>query len=292
MISVIIPLYNKEAIIAKSLSSVLSQDFDDFEVVVVNDGSTDRSAEIVRSIDDSRLRLIEQENGGPSKARNTGVRNARGEWILFLDADDEMSKGALKTFVEYYSRHADVDMFMGEVEFTQNGERIKKQCYKEGIVKSIYKAQANYCLSPLAGTFILRRDLALAYPYDESIRRFEDMDFLLRIYKKVSLFLIPNTLNIHNCGYAEASKSRPYIKEDYVGHLVLEGNFWKHVCIYQMFFHEHKNYEEQCKKLYPSFYNKRGLYFFCIFLNRINSTRAFRKLWLKAIGMDIISFKQ
>ena len=60
MISVIIPLYNKEPIIERSLHSVLSQDYEDFEVVVVNDGSTDRSADIVRSINDPRIRLIEQ----------------------------------------------------------------------------------------------------------------------------------------------------------------------------------------------------------------------------------------
>ena len=100
MISVIIPLYNKEPIIERSLQSVLSQDYDDFEVVVVNDGSTDRSADIVRSINDPRIRLIEQENGGPSKARNTGTKNARGEWILFLDADDELLPGAELFFSE------------------------------------------------------------------------------------------------------------------------------------------------------------------------------------------------
>ena len=98
MISVIIPLYNKEQIIEKCIQSVLTQDYDDFEVVIVNDGSTDRSAEIVKRIDDSRIRLIEQENGGPSKARNIGVKNAKGDWIVFLDADDEFLLGALNYF--------------------------------------------------------------------------------------------------------------------------------------------------------------------------------------------------
>ena len=105
MISVVIPLYNKEPIIEKSIRSVLSQDYDDFEVVVVNDGSTDRSAEIVKNIDDSRVCLIEQENGGPSKARNTGVRNAKGEWIVFLDADDEFLPGALNYFSALINLH-------------------------------------------------------------------------------------------------------------------------------------------------------------------------------------------
>lgn len=122
MISVIIPLYNKEPIIERSLQSVLSQDYDDFEVVVVNDGSTDRSADIVRSINDPRIRLIEQENGGPSKARNTGVKNAKGEWILFLDADDEMLPGALEFFSKKIQNHTDVDMFLGEV-IVNNGKK-------------------------------------------------------------------------------------------------------------------------------------------------------------------------
>ena len=72
MISVVIPLYNKEASIAQSLKSVLSQEYDDFEVVIVDDGSTDGSVDVVEAINDPRIRLIKQENGGPSKARNTG----------------------------------------------------------------------------------------------------------------------------------------------------------------------------------------------------------------------------
>ena len=90
MISVVIPLYNKEASIKQALMSVLSQSYQEFEVVIVDDGSTDNSVAKVEEIQDSRIRLIRQENGGPSKARNTGVKNAKGEWILFLDADDEL----------------------------------------------------------------------------------------------------------------------------------------------------------------------------------------------------------
>lgn len=83
MISVIIPLYNKEPIIERSLQSVLSQDYDDFEVVVVNDGSTDRSADIVRNINDPRIRLIEQENGGDNLIITDGKnKNALGGFTV------------------------------------------------------------------------------------------------------------------------------------------------------------------------------------------------------------------
>ena len=87
--SVVIPLYNKEDTVLRALESVRQQTFNDFEVIVVNDGSTDNSYYVIEHYDKLKIKLLNQENKGVSFARNRGVEEAKAELIAFLDADDE-----------------------------------------------------------------------------------------------------------------------------------------------------------------------------------------------------------
>lgn len=95
--SVVIPLYNKSKSILRAVNSALNQTLKEIEIIVVNDGSTDDSADKVRAVFDPRLKLIEQANGGVSAARNLGVSRSEGCYICFLDADDEWDPGFIET---------------------------------------------------------------------------------------------------------------------------------------------------------------------------------------------------
>lgn len=105
MISVVIPLYNKEKQIAKTLQTVLNQTYQNFEIVIVNDGSTDRSVDEVKKFLNSRIRLINQKNGGVSAARNRGIKEAKGEYLAFLDADDIWQNNYLQTQIDLICKY-------------------------------------------------------------------------------------------------------------------------------------------------------------------------------------------
>ena len=104
-VSVVIPLYNKAPYIARALASVIIQTRQDFEVIVLDDGSTDDGAEIARRFDDPRIRVIRQENSGVSAARNRGIEAARTDFIAFLDADDEWTPTHLETLLRLRGKY-------------------------------------------------------------------------------------------------------------------------------------------------------------------------------------------
>lgn len=111
MISVVIPLYNKERYVERAIRSVLKQSFNKFEIVVVNDGSTDNSLAIAESIRDSRIRVFDQKNSGVSAARNRGIKEAKYDFIAFLDADDEWTDNHLSIIAALISKYPTCGVF-------------------------------------------------------------------------------------------------------------------------------------------------------------------------------------
>jgi glycosyltransferase involved in cell wall biosynthesis len=264
MISIIIPLYNKERTILQSIESVLSQSFRDIELVVVDDGSTDSSASIVEGIGDNRLTLIKQENAGPSAARNTGAKEAKGDWIVFLDADDELCDDALKVMFQYTISHQDADIIDFNKYIRKDGKLTLQKHHIDGLVKNPLRSWYFREISPGCGHSIFKTSFAKQHPYDERFHRFEDADLLLRMLPvaKVYSSIIPT--EIHDMDTIAASQPRKNIKEDYIGSLSLTaGGFWHKMCTYRLFIEERENYPEECKRLYPNWYYRYDL--LCIY---------------------------
>lgn len=110
--SVVIPAYNVQNYIKQTLESVFNQTFTDFEIIVVNDGSTDRTLEVLKGINDPRLRIINQDNGGECRARNRGMSEAAGRYLAFLDADDVWIPYHLKFAYEFFESHSTASWYV------------------------------------------------------------------------------------------------------------------------------------------------------------------------------------
>ena len=124
MISVVIPLYNKEYQIRHTLETLFLQTYQDFEIIIVNDGSTDNSVNEVNKIKDSRIRLYNQTNSGVSAARNRGIQEAEGEFVAFLDADDEWKPNYLLSQYELVQQYPQCDVFVTNYEFKKDNDVI------------------------------------------------------------------------------------------------------------------------------------------------------------------------
>lgn len=253
-ISIIIPLFNKESIIKNTINSVLSQSYEKYEIIVVNDGSTDHSLDIVSEIHDVRLSIINQDNGGPGKARNTGAEKAKGEWLLFLDADDELIQGALADYAQLAEQHSDADIIdCGQLILTEYGQEIMPHTlngYSNNPLKDFYFRR----ISPGSNHSLFKKSISLQYPYNPAIRRFEDGELLLRMLPNARVFSTTQPMSLVHAEHSCASGVRKNINDDFIGHLSLKGSFWQKMLNYRFFIEERENYPSDCHRLYPTWY--------------------------------------
>ena len=167
MISVVIPLYNKENQIRATLESVLAQTFSDFEIVIVNDGSSDRSVEEASAVNDPRIRLIHQPNAGVSAARNRGIEKAKGEFIAFLDADDRWKPEYLQTQYELTHHYPECSVFACNYEFVDAQGQVRPTIIRKlpfpgehGILGNYFKV-ASCSHPPICSISIMVRKTAI-----------------------------------------------------------------------------------------------------------------------------------
>lgn len=163
--SVVIPLYNKGPHIARALTSIQKQTCQDFEAIVVDDGSTDNGPEVVKSYGDPRIRLIRQENQGVSASRNRGVKEAMTDLVVFLDADDEWTPSHLETILRLRKNFPEAGMYINAYKWCMPDGRMKSARYKgippspwEGLVPNYFKSSIDGdCLSNASAIGIPKR---------------------------------------------------------------------------------------------------------------------------------------
>ena len=183
VVSVVLPVHNRADVLGRAIRSVLDQQFKDFELVVVDDGSTDGSVAAVKSFDDPRIMLIElAENRGGNAARNAGVRAAKAPLIAFLDSDDTYLPEKLETVVAQFDQQPDLDVLVDSfLKVQPSGSRLVRKNPMIEDNELFRRALFTRILWKATPSITVRREAILKAMFDESLRRLQDFDFLIRI---------------------------------------------------------------------------------------------------------------
>ncbi|HPZ09423.1 MAG TPA: glycosyltransferase [Candidatus Eremiobacteraeota bacterium] len=257
-ISVIIPLYNHEKYIEDAIESVLSQTFTDFELIIIDDGSTDKSGEIVKNIADKRIQYIYQENSGAATAINRGIKIASGEYITILNSDDIYYLNRFEEILSVIEKDGSIYAVFSYLEIIDsegNFIRIKKGPEDNWINKysdTSFKDENNVLLHLLEGNFLVttsnlfcRRSVFEHIGYFSNLRYTHDYDFFLRLSYKYKVHIIEEPLlkyRMHNLN--TISESVPSVNFE-VG-LVL-ANFLSNSNLKEFFCIEGRKYYEMVR---------------------------------------------
>lgn len=193
-ISVIIPTYNAERTILDTIASVQQQNFSNFEIVVINDGSTDRTVELLNTIDDPRIKIFSYSNGGLPVARNRGISHATGEFIAFLDADDLWTPDKLELQLAALQQHPNAGVayswiyFMEEKEHSLSFHPSEPVLFEGNVYANLLVGDFIYNGS---NTLIRKQAINLTGEFDPALKSCEDWDYWLRLALHWHFVVVP-----------------------------------------------------------------------------------------------------
>ncbi len=206
LVSVIIPTYNRAWSLKKAIDSVLEQDYKNFELIVIDDGSTDDTEALVSEYAKS-VKFVQQPNLGVSAARNKGIQISSGSLISFLDSDDYWEPKKLSTQVEYFNENPDALICQTEETWIRNGKRVNpKQKHKKQSGMIFIPSLALCLVSPSA---VMMRKILFAKVdmFDESLPACEDYDLWLRVSCRYPVHLIDTPLIVKTGGHEDQLSS-------------------------------------------------------------------------------------
>lgn len=224
-VSVIIPIYNAHEYLATALESIVTQDFKDLEVICVDDGSTDRSLDVIKAFKerDPRVRIITENNAGPAAARNRGLSRARGKYIFFLDADD-FYEPTLVSVLYTLAERAELDIAIADFDiyntkrdrFEHNVESEHFDLLTDGRVvsKSVYPDYILQCATGYVWNKMFRRDFLYEnkLSFNTSLKIFEDVHFVTAALATASAIAKEGSILVHHRIHSEQSRPKMFKK--------------------------------------------------------------------------------
>jgi glycosyltransferase involved in cell wall biosynthesis len=211
-VSVVIPAYNAERFIEQTINSVLEQTFQDFEIIVVDDGSTDKTAQIAKSYG-SPIRCIQQVNSGVSQARNVGIENSIGEYVAFLDADDLWESAKLEKQVALLDKNRSVGFcFTSLTRVNHDSEvidTIEARAFPDYCEALLLYSCIAFCSSAMLRTEIARQSGG----FDANLTNYEDWEYWLRLSLITDFAPIPEHLLRYRLTPGSASFNNPVVIE-------------------------------------------------------------------------------
>jgi len=192
LVSIIIPCYNAENYIKKTIDSVLCQTYQNFEIIIVNDGSTDYSSKIIKTVKDGRIHLVEQENKGVSCSRNNGIYLAKGEFIVFLDADDLLDPSFIEKRVFRLSKSAAIACASSVVLIDDKGNKIDKNKTYFAANKTSQILEFSDEIVTCPSSYLFKTEFLKKYnfTFNKSLQSSADKYFLLEVLKQGEIELI------------------------------------------------------------------------------------------------------
>ncbi|HIP14321.1 MAG TPA: glycosyltransferase family 2 protein [Sulfurimonas autotrophica] len=191
-VTVIIPSYNRYELLQRALESVYLQTFPVDEVIVIDDGSTDETAQIKK--DFPNIKYFYQKNSGVSSARNFGMQKAKNQWIAFLDSDDEWCREKLKEQVDFHQSNRDILMSYTDEQWIRGANEVKIPKKFQKIGKNAFLENLLYCNIAPSSVLLHRSVLDSVGVFDESLEVCEDYDLWLRIALQFEIALVDKKL--------------------------------------------------------------------------------------------------
>lgn len=193
LVSVIIPTYNRASMTMEAVQSVLRQTYDNFEIIVVDDGSTDNTYEIINQIDDKRIRYIYQENARQAAARNRGIEAACGDYIAFLDSDDLFFPQKLEQQVEYLTQNPHIGLLYSGYVFSGRQENLRTEHYATLSGQPIAQIMTRMEIATSA-VIMPRQVFDIVGNFKTTLPGVEDMEFWVRVANHFPIASIPEPL--------------------------------------------------------------------------------------------------